>query len=99
MDNDMYSLRVLSKGEVSDLSKGFNLGGKPFSVYVRSKSATEFVSDTLLNCKLICDNSFGNIPVPVGDWSPAAIVEIAPNAIDLQKYEIYWGAGEIIRNN
>lgn len=67
MDNDMYSLRVLSKGEVSDLSKGFNLGGKPFSVYVRSKSATEIVSDTLLNCKLICDNSFGNIPVPVGD--------------------------------
>lgn len=99
MDNDMYSLRVLSKGEVSDLGKGFNLGGKPFSVYVRSKSATEIVSDTLLNCKLICDNSFGNIPVPVGDWTPAAIVEIAPNAIDLQKYEIYWGAGEIIRNN
>ena len=99
MDNDMYSLRVLSKGEVSDLSKGFNLGGKPFSVYVRSKSATEIVRDTLLNCKLICDNSFGNIPVPVGDWTPAAIVAIAPNAIDLQKYEIYWGAGEIIRNN
>lgn len=99
MDNNMYSLRVLAKGQVSDLSKGFNLGGKPFSVYVRSKSATEMATDTLLNCKLICDTSFGNIPVPVGDWTPAAIVEIAPNAIDLQKYEIYWGAGEIIRNN
>lgn len=99
MDNDMYSLRVLAKGQVSDLSNGFKLGGNPFSVYVRSKSATEMVSDTLLNCKLICDNSFGNIPVPVGDWTPAAIVAIAPNAIDLQKYEIYWGAGEIIRKN
>ena len=43
MDNDMYSLRVLAKGQVSDLSKGFNLGGKPFSVYVRSKSATEWL--------------------------------------------------------
>ena len=63
MDNDMYSLRVLAKGQVSDLSKGFNLGGKPFSVYVRSKSATEMATDTLLNCKLICDTSFGNIPV------------------------------------
>lgn len=60
---------------------------------------TEVVSDTLLNCKLICDNSFSNIPVPVGDWTPAAIVAIAPNAIDLQKCEIYWGAGEIIRKN
>lgn len=98
MDNDMYSLRVLSKGQISDLSKGFNLGGKPFSVYVRSKSATEIATDMLLNCKLICDTSFGNIPVPVGDWTPAAIVGIAPNAIDLQKYEIYWGAGETIKS-
>lgn len=96
MDNDMYSLRVLSKGQIADLSKGFNLGGKPFSVYVRSKSVTEMVADMLLNCKLICDTSFSNIPVPVGDWTPASIVEIAPNAMDLQKYEIYWGAGETI---
>lgn len=62
----MYSLRVLAKGQVSDLSKGFNLGGKPFSVYVRSKSATEMATDTLLNCKLICDTSFGQYQLATG---------------------------------
>lgn len=30
MDNDMYSLRVLAKGQVSDLSKGFNLAASRF---------------------------------------------------------------------
>lgn len=93
----MYSLRILSKGQVTDLSNGFDLGGKMFSVYVRKKTIAGMDADVLLNCKLICDTSFGVIPVPVGDWTPAAIVKIAPNAIDLQSYEIYWGAGETIK--
>lgn len=99
MDNAMYSLRILSKGQITDLSNGFDLGGKLFSVYVRKKTITEATTDVLLNCKLICDENFGVIPVPVGDWTPAAIVKIAPNAIDLQNYEIYWGAGETIKAN
>lgn len=92
----MYSLRILSKGKVTDLSNGFALGGVPFTVFVRPKEVTMETS-TLLKCKLICDKEFGVIPVPVGDWTPAAIVKIAPNAIDLQSYEIYWGAGETIK--
>lgn len=36
----MYSLRILSKGRVADLSQGFNLGGVPFSVFVRPKTTS-----------------------------------------------------------
>ena len=63
----MYSLRILSKGKVTDLSNGFALGGVPFTVFVRPKEVTMETS-TLLKCKLICDKEFGMFPVPIGDW-------------------------------
>lgn len=59
----MYSLRILSKGKVTDLSNGFALGGVPFTVFVRPKEVTMETS-TLLKCKLICDKEFGMFPVP-----------------------------------
>ena len=61
----MYSLRILSKGKVTDLSNGFALGGVPFTV-VRPKEVTMETS-TLLKCKLICDKEFSMFPVPIGD--------------------------------
>jgi hypothetical protein len=90
----MEDVRLIAKGTITDLSKGFSLkGGVPFSVYVRSKENT-MLSDTLLECRLIGDREVGALPVPIGDWSPAMIAYISPNAIDLQKYEVYWGASE-----
>lgn len=90
----MEDVRLIAKGTITDLSKGFSLkGGVPFSVYVRSKKNT-MLSDTLLECRLIGDREVGVLPVPIGDWSPAMIAYISPNAIDLQKYEVYWGASE-----
>lgn len=74
----MYSLRILSKGKVTDLSNGFALGGVPFTVFVRPKEVTMETS-TLLKCKLICDKEFGMFPVPIGDWTPGAITVISPN--------------------
>ncbi len=62
----MYSLRILSKGQITDLSKGFNLGGVPFSVFVRPKKAI-METNILLDCKLICDQQSGAFPVPLGD--------------------------------
>ena len=91
----MEDVRLIAKGSITDLSKGFALkGGVPFSVYVRSKENT-MLSDTLLDCRLIGDSGTGSaFPVPIGDWTPAMIAYISPNAIDLQKYEVYWGASE-----
>lgn len=48
----MEDVRLIAKGSITDLSKGFALkGGVPFSVYVRSKENT-MLSDTLLECRL-----------------------------------------------
>lgn len=91
----MYSLRILSKGQIMDMTEGFSLGGIPFSVYVRPKDAS-MEADTLIKCKLFCDKEYGDFPVPIGDWTPGVIASIAPNAIPLDKYDIYWGAGEMI---
>lgn len=90
----MEDVRLIAKGTITDLSKGFSLkGGVPFSVYVRSKENT-MLSDTLLECRLIGDREVGALPVPIGDWSPAMIAYISPNAIDLGKFEVYWGASK-----
>ena len=53
-------------------------------------------TSTLLHCKLICDKQAGELPVPIGDWTPGAISSISPNGIDLSEYDVYWGAGEKI---
>lgn len=97
MDKVMYSLRILSKGKVGDLSNGFNLGGVPFSVFVRPKKAV-METNVVLPCKLICDKQAGDFPVPLGDWTPGEIVEISPDAISLTDYDVYWGAGETIKS-
>nr|UWG77839.1 MAG: hypothetical protein [Bacteriophage sp.] len=90
----MEDVRLIAKGSITDLSKGFALkGGVPFSVYVRSKGNT-MLSDTLLECRLIGDKAVGALPVPIGDWTPAMIAYISPNAIDLGKFDVYWGASE-----
>lgn len=96
MDVSLYGLRVLSHGQITDLTKGFDLGGIPFSVFIRPKG-TSMEMNVLLDCRLICDEKAGAFPVPVGDWTPGAIVRISPNAINLDDYDLYWGAGETIK--
>lgn len=92
----MYSLRILSKGQVNDISKGFSLNGVPFSVFVKPKKVS-METGIIIDCKLICDKEPGAFPVPVNDWTPGAITEISPNGIDLTEYDVYWGAGETIK--
>lgn len=54
-------------------------------------------TDLVVKCQLVCDKIAGEFPVPVGDWTPAAIAKISPNAIDLNAFDVYWGAGETIK--
>lgn len=92
----MQTLRILSKGKIDDLSFGFDLGGAPFSVFVRPRSAS-METNVLLKCTLICDKTEGDFPVPIGDWTPGAISRISPDGIDLEQYDVYWGASETIK--
>ena len=91
--DSMYSLRILSKGKILDLTHGFELGGAPFSIFVSSKKPS-METHTVIQCRLIGDKKSGEFPVSVGDWTPGAIVSINPGCIDLNKYDVYWGSGE-----
>lgn len=87
--------RILAHGRISELeltTTGFSLGGTPFSIFLRTKRA--IVTDTLVNCRCICDKDFADFPVVIGDWSPGLIVAIAPATIDPEQYDVYWGASE-----
>lgn len=91
---EMSAGRIVSKGKISSLSKGFRLKeNKPFSVYVRPKTLSTMERDVLLNCKLYAEEEFSEVPVTLYGWVELCIVEIAPNEELLNGYDIYWGAG------
>lgn len=96
MANEMYSSRILSHGEITDLSGGFSLGGVPFSLFLRPKGQ-DAATAVVAPCRLICDDETRPFPFTVGDWTPGAVVSVPPHAIDTDVYEVYWGAGEPIK--
>lgn len=90
----MSAGRIVSKGKISDLSKGFRLKEhQPFSVYVRPKTLTTLERDVMLNCRLYSEEEFSEVPVSLFGWVELCIVEIAPSKELLNNYDIYWGAG------
>ena len=89
---DFQYTRVLSHGQITDLSGGY-CADYPFSIYLRPKEGVEYADDVLVRCRCMCDKEMSDLPVAVGDWTTAAIVELAPDAIPLDEYDVYWGAG------
>lgn len=91
---EMSAGRIVSKGKISDLSKGFRLKeSRPFSVYVRPQTLSTLERDVMLNCKLYAEEEFSEVPVTLFSWVELCIIEIAPSAELLNSYDIYWGAG------
>lgn len=85
--------RIVSHGKIDDLSNGFKLPGDvPFSVYVRPKFSTSTL-DTVLAVRCSQDEKPSEAPVPFNDWTPMAIVELAPDTEVLATNDIYWGSG------
>ncbi len=91
----MNDLKILSHGKVTDLSNGFSLGGKPFTICLIPKTATMELTTTV-SCRLLCDSQCSELPVVLNDWAPVYIHTLAQNAIDLTAYDVYWGAHETI---
>lgn len=87
--------RIVSHGQVTDLSKGFKLkSGNPFSVYIRPRSAVVSF-DTVINVKCYQDDAFHAAPFTFYDWSPLSILEIEANEELLNDFEIFWGSGNV----
>lgn len=58
----MDDVRILAKGRINDLSKGFRLPDSlPFSIYLRSKTGV-VENDTIVQCRLICDKKGRGFP-------------------------------------
>lgn len=85
--------RILSKGQITDLSKGFELPGKlPFSMYVRPKVASDDL-DTVIDVVCYQEEQSSSAPFSLQEWSPLAVITITPNNELLNEYDIWWGAG------
>lgn len=93
----MY-LRILSHGKVADLSHGFALkDGKPFSICLIKKTVS-METNALVKCKCVGDSESSDLPVVIGDWTPALIASLAPNAVNMSNYDVYYGASENVNS-
>lgn len=81
--------------QITSLVNGFKLEDpdKPFKIYIRPKVYSAEDIDLLVNCKLILDYKSSPMPINFNQWSPANIIELAPNSIDLGTYDVYYGVG------
>lgn len=91
--SDFQFTRILKHGKIASLSSAFSIeNDAPFSIYVKPVVESDD-ADILVNCKCMCDSEASALPVPLNEWTPAAIKEISANAINLSSYDVYWGAG------
>lgn len=88
--------RIVSHGKIVDLANGFKLPSQiPFTLYLRPKNGTTDL-DTVLSVKCYQDENFSDAPIMYNDWTPLAIVEIAPDNDLLERCEAYWGCGSYV---
>jgi len=95
VSQELYAGRLLAHGKITEaqMAAGFKLAtNEPFSVLIVPKEAT---TNTLIlvNLSLLHDNEASDFPCPLGDWTPGAIKQIAPDAIELADYDVYWASG------
>ena len=94
VEPNMSISRITAKGQITNLSNGFELkGGAFFSIYVRPKTLTTLERDAIISCQLYGDNQCSDVPVPLFAWCELCITKIAPSSTLLNSYDIYWGAG------
>lgn len=92
----MYAGRITAKGRITSIpAEGFSLKGKaPFTLFLRPKIETSMARNVVINCKLVKDSDFGDVPVSVGCWNELVIEELAGDTARLlTDYDMYWGSG------
>lgn len=95
VSQELYAGRLLAHGKISaaQMEAGFSLKTQePFSICVVPKEATTSTL-ILVDLMLLHDDESSDFPCPLGDWTPGAIKKIAPDAINLADYDVYWASG------
>ena len=92
----MIANRLVTHGIISEAGT-FELGGTPFTVYLRPKASASDI-DVVMACKLFQeeDRDAANAPFPIYDWTPMEIISLAVTAALLESYDIYWGCGHYV---
>jgi hypothetical protein len=102
MDNrtaaSLFGGRILSHGQITDLTEGFSLpDGLMFSLFVVPKTGPAEGEDPekviIVSCKTLQNPDNEPLPIVPYVWNEPAIKEIPADAIDLDEYDVYWGAG------
>ena len=97
----MRTGRIIWHTQITDLTNGFKLANEvPFSILMVPKAnVTEGVISAptnlgiYVNMKMYQDDDFSNWPVYFNNETIAAIREIAPDAINLETYDVFLGSG------
>jgi len=96
LSDERAANRLQTHGKISaqQMTNGFNLGpGNPFSICVIPKNMSGVLSTPLIvDLKLYHDNESSGFPVNLNDWTPGSIIELAPGAIDVSVYDVYWAS-------
>jgi hypothetical protein len=96
MDNreaaSLYAGRVLSHGQITDLTEAFTLDGLMFSIFLIPKD-DEIVAPLVVTCKTLQNAVAAATPMVLNWWNPHALLELPADAIDLDVYDVYWAAG------
>lgn len=91
---EMSVSRLVDWGQITDLSSGFKLSGAvPFSVFIRPKVESS-ASSIVIQAMPYQGDSFTPTPVILETWMENVISELAPDAVDLSAYDVWWGAGK-----
>lgn len=95
VSEQMFTTRITCHGKIESLASNFKLkDDQPFSLFIRAKSGTSSVTDVLVNVRLYKEDTCSPCPVTLSNWQELMVCELdASNAVLLDKYEIYWGAG------
>lgn len=91
---EMAVSRIVDWGQIADLTSDFRLvGNTPFSVFIRPKSAGG--SSVVISAESYQGDGFRPTPVVLESWMENVITAIEAGSIDLETYDVWWGAGRV----
>jgi hypothetical protein len=99
VSSQMEAGRIVEGGKITSLSAAFSKGGNPFSLFVLPNPTGTASDDTVctVNCKLYQSDVATAIPFTMNCWDVPLVSEISATGIDLDVYDVYWGAGTEIQ--
>ena len=93
---EMITGRVSAHGKITSVATAFKLeSGQPFALFIVpiSDGTDPDAKVVLVTCKLYQDDNATACPFTSNCWDVPAVSEISINGVDLEVYDVYWGAG------